>query len=285
MKKKYRIGEIAKIKNIDAQTLRYYDKMDILSPEIVDEQNSYRYYSLEQFIEVDRIKFYKMLGLSLEEVKKFKEMHHLDEALKTLKSQKEQFENKIMKMQAVAKKLESIIETIEETSIRYETIENQIEIKSCNPIYGVIGDCQTVNDWYEFETKLLELTERYPNYSEVGHNHGISFIYNEKYLHCTKTEYLEKVIMPTDEEFIKDLNVQEYSLGKCIIAYHEGPYSNMEDTFSRIREYINKKQLQIRGDIIKTSIISSFIVNNENEYLVEIKVPIISDEVMDMKSI
>ncbi|WFD11868.1 MerR family transcriptional regulator [Tepidibacter hydrothermalis] len=275
MKKKYRIGEMAKIKNIDAQTLRYYDKMGVLSPKLVDNQNRYRYYSEEQFIEVDRIKFYKLLGLSLEEVKKFKEINNVDEALKTLELQKEQFENKITKMQAVAKNLGSIIKTIEETRKKYEKSESLIEIKNCGSIYGVVGECKTVNDWYEFEGKLLELTERYPNYSEVGHNHGISFVYNKKCLYCTKNEYMEKIVMPIDKQFINDLNVQEYSLGKCIVAYHKGEHYNIKNTFSRIKEYINKKQLNIRGDIIKTSIISSFIVNNENEYLMEIKVPII----------
>lgn len=274
MIKKYRIGEIAKIKNIDTQTLRYYDKLGILSPDIVDEKNGYRYYTAEQFIEVDRIKFYKVLGLSLEEIKKFKDIHDVDEALRTLKLQKKQFENKIKKMQAITKNIEHIIDTIEEIS---KTIENKIEIKNCDSIYGIIGDCQTSNDWYEFEAKLLELTNRYPNYSEVGHNHGLSIIYNEKYLYCTKNIYVEKIAIPIDQQFINDSNVQEYSLGRCIVAYHKGSHHKYEDTFLRIIEYIDRNQLQIRGDIIITSIISSFIVNNENEHLREIKIPIIND--------
>lgn len=271
MKKRYRIGELSKIKNIDAQTLRYYDKIGILSPEIVDEKNNYRYYSLEQFIEVDRIKFYKILGLSLEEIKKFKDIQHVDEALETLKFQKEQIDSKIKKMQAISKNIKSIIETIEHTS---GNMENQIEIKNCDSMYVVIGDCQTSNDWYAFETKLQELTKSYPNYSEVGHNHGLSFIYNEKYLHLTENKYMEKIAIPIDQQFINDSNVTEYELGMCIVAYHKGTHQNIKDTFLRIKEYINNKQLQIRGDIIITSIIGSFIINNENEFFKEIKIPI-----------
>jgi DNA-binding transcriptional MerR regulator len=271
MKKGYRIGEISKIKNIDAQTLRYYDKIGILSPKIVDDKNNYRYYSLEQFIDVDRIKFYKILGLSLEEIKKFKDIHNVEEALETLRSQRKQMENKIEKMQAVAKNIENIIETIEGTS---EAGEKQIQIKNCGSLYGIIGDCQTSNDWYEFETKLLELTNNYPNYSEIGHNHGLSCIHNEKYLHCTRNKYMEKIAIPINQRFINDPNVQEYQLGMCIVAYHKGPHHRIKDTFLRIKEYISMKQLQIRGDIIITSIISSFIVNNENEFLNEIKIPI-----------
>lgn len=273
MKKRYRIGEIAKIKNIDAQTLRYYDRIGILSPEIVDEKNDYRYYSLEQFVEVDRIKFYKILGLSLEEIKRFKDIHHVDKAVETLKSQEVQIEIKIKQMQTVAKNIKRIIETIEKTS---RTNENQIEIKNCDSIFGIIGDCQTSYEWYEFETKLLELTKSYPNYSEIGHTFGLSFIYNEEYLNCIKSNYLEKVIIPVDKQFTNDQNVQEYPLEMCIVAYHKGSHHNMKDTFSRVKEYVNMKQLKIRGDIIITSVINRFIVNNENEFLKEIKIPLVN---------
>ncbi|WP_105614655.1 MerR family transcriptional regulator [Vallitalea okinawensis] len=276
MRKRFRIGEIAKIKNIDAQTLRYYDKLGLLSPAIVDEQNRYRYYSEEQFIEVDRIKFYKMLGLSLEEVKKYKSIHQVDEAIKTLQMQKDELDNKIVKMQAVSKNLETIIERIEKTKERYENSGSLIEVQSCDAIYGVIGDCQTIHDWYEFEKKLLELTECYPNYSEVGHNHGLSFIYNEQYLNHVEREHLVKILMPIEQQFMNDPNVEEYSLGQCILTYHQGSYSRIEETFSKVRQYIKQEHLSIRGDIITTSIINSFIINNQDEFLIEIKIPVIN---------
>lgn len=44
MKNFYSIGEVAKILNISTSKLRYYDKNDIISPEIRKE-NGYRYYS------------------------------------------------------------------------------------------------------------------------------------------------------------------------------------------------------------------------------------------------
>lgn len=273
MKKKFKIGELAKIKKIDAQTLRYYDHIGILSPDFINEQNGYRYYSEAQFLEVDHINFLKLVGLSLEEAKQFREITKLNEAIHKLRIHQNQFEEKIAKMQTVAKRFSNILDTIEEKNGYFEKHKNQIEMKECGSIRGVIGDCQTVSDWFDFEAKLQEAIAHFPNYSEVGHNHGLTFIYNEKYLHTANDQYIDKVIIPLQQEFRGDANVEEYPLGNCIVAYHKGGNDKLIHIFANIREYIADHKLTIRGDIVMTAIISSFIVNNESEHLVEIRIP------------
>ena len=67
----FSIGEIAKMFNISTQTLRLYDRMDLIKPAHINENNGYRYYSIEQFIKLDCIKLCKSMGLSLEEIKGF----------------------------------------------------------------------------------------------------------------------------------------------------------------------------------------------------------------------
>lgn len=158
MKKKYRIGEVAKIKDIDAQTLRYYDKLGLLSPEIIDKSNGYRYYSIEQFMDVDCIKFFRMIGFSLKEMKEFKEITDIDESLNILKSKKDIFKEEIRRKQAILKNMEIIIQGIEDKRNLYKINGSNIEIKECEDIYGVIGECKTANDWFEIEV-LLEVTQ------------------------------------------------------------------------------------------------------------------------------
>lgn len=274
MKKMFKIGELAKIKRIDAQTLRYYDHIGILSPDLINEQNGYRYYSEEQFLEVDHIKFLKLIGLSLEEAKQFREITKLNEAMRELRIQQNHFEERIAKMQTVSKRFSNILDTIEEKSCYFEKHKNEIEIKECGSIRGVIGDCQTVSDWFDFEAKLQEVIASFPNYSEIGHNHGLTFIYNEKYLQTANDQYIDKVILPLEKDFRGDANVEEYPLGNCIVTYHKGENDKLIHVFTNIREYIAVHKLTIRGDIVMTAIISSFIVNNESEHLVEIRIPL-----------
>ena len=64
----FSVGEISKLTNVPIQTLRYYDKMGLLKPAYINEQNNYRYYSVNQFIKIDLLKQCKLIGLSRVEI-------------------------------------------------------------------------------------------------------------------------------------------------------------------------------------------------------------------------
>ena len=68
MKECYSIGETARLLGVSTQTLRYYDRENILKPMHINEQTGYRYYSYTQFHTIDRIKYLQGFGLSLGEI-------------------------------------------------------------------------------------------------------------------------------------------------------------------------------------------------------------------------
>lgn len=48
----FTIGDISKVVNISANTLRYYDEIGLLKPCLVQARNQYRYYSDSQIKEL-----------------------------------------------------------------------------------------------------------------------------------------------------------------------------------------------------------------------------------------
>lgn len=65
----YSIGEVSKLCNVSKKTLRYYDKIDVISPDYISEETNYRYYSKDTVLFVPVIKYYKQMGFKLEEMK------------------------------------------------------------------------------------------------------------------------------------------------------------------------------------------------------------------------
>ena len=65
----YYIGKVEKVCKISKKTLRYYDKLGVLSPDAVHDENGYRYYSKENMLSIPVIKYYKQSGFKLEEIK------------------------------------------------------------------------------------------------------------------------------------------------------------------------------------------------------------------------
>ena len=63
------IGEAARRSGVSVRTLRYYDKIGLLSPSEVSEAG-YRFYDVEAVSGLQQILFYKELGFSLEEIRR-----------------------------------------------------------------------------------------------------------------------------------------------------------------------------------------------------------------------
>ena len=56
MKELYSIGEVSEIMGVSVQTLRYYSNINLILPKYVNPSTGYRYYSVDQFHFIDRIK-------------------------------------------------------------------------------------------------------------------------------------------------------------------------------------------------------------------------------------
>ncbi|MDD6795716.1 MAG: helix-turn-helix domain-containing protein, partial [Clostridiaceae bacterium] len=112
----FSIGEIAKMFNISTQTLRLYDRMDLIKPAHINEDNGYRYYSIEQFIKLDCIKLCKSMGLSLEEIKGFiGNESSIKSILDITRKHQVTLENKIKELESMKSNLDSFENRIEES--------------------------------------------------------------------------------------------------------------------------------------------------------------------------
>lgn len=65
-----KIGDFSKVCQLSIRTLRHWDELGLLRPAQVDAHSGYRYYSLEQLDEVNRILAFRLMGLSLEQIHK-----------------------------------------------------------------------------------------------------------------------------------------------------------------------------------------------------------------------
>ena len=65
---KFKIGEFSRLGRVTVRTLRHYEKIGLLKPEIVDMWTGYRYYSPGQLQKLLSIVQLKQLGFSLAEI-------------------------------------------------------------------------------------------------------------------------------------------------------------------------------------------------------------------------
>ena len=76
----YSIGEVSRITGLSKDTLRYYDKINLLKPGYINPGNHYRYYTYEQFWQIDIIVCCRKLNipiLKIQEILQSKNNHEV----------------------------------------------------------------------------------------------------------------------------------------------------------------------------------------------------------------
>ena len=127
------IKEFSKLCGCNPQTLRYYDREELLKPVMVDEWSGYRFYDEEQAITFVKIKNLQKAGFSIEEIsgllnKDDAEFHYAfeikiaeeEKRLQEIKNIQKTYQTEITNMK---NKIEALHKSIKESMETYSPVE------------------------------------------------------------------------------------------------------------------------------------------------------------------
>ena len=181
----YRIGEFSYLCSMSIQTLRYYDKIGVLTPERVDELTGYRYYSIDQLEQAQKIKSLQEASFTLEEIKSILEGKNTEILLSKEKQIRKEELNKIQKINEMKKEL---------NNGKVEVLEN--------PNLYITGDFNKLKSYNNFDEEVEKLNINYHdnNWKKVFVN--LEEGYKEENIKC----FIGKLISKEDEpSYLSDL--------------------------------------------------------------------------------
>lgn len=108
-----KIGELASLVGVSAKALRLYEKMDIIKPVKVDEDNGYRLYSPDQSKLVESLLEWQDMGFSLKEIKIiFSGRYSKEDIDIILEAKKKEWQEKIWIAEAKMEEIDRIGDTL-----------------------------------------------------------------------------------------------------------------------------------------------------------------------------
>lgn len=148
-----KIGEFSKLSHLTIKALRFYEKRGLLIPQKVDEQTGYRFYETSQLKEAARIKSYRQLGLSIEEIQAINKGTNLKEVLiskaKVLESQKEEIESRLLMIHHLLDDNEIQYQVIEKMIPKTIVYYSEVKVKSYSDMMKIIPslkkECKELN--------------------------------------------------------------------------------------------------------------------------------------------
>jgi DNA-binding transcriptional MerR regulator len=262
-KKYFSTGEFAKIVGVTKHTLFYYDKLEIFSPKI-KEENEYRYYSAFQVEPFFVISALKELGMPLKEIKAYLDIRNPKELISLLNSQHKKIDKEINRLVAIKDLISQKIKTTQSLfNINDEKIfiikeENELHfISSALPSlnYGNIPlsfanhmKCCTENNIISpFSVgQMLSLK----NVKEANYN-LYSFFYT-------------KISVPLTE-----YNLYTKEEGNYLTAYHTTGHDSIGKTYLKILEFANKNTLILSDYFFEDVILDELSVSGYENFVIK----------------
>ncbi len=262
MKIKFMAGEMARLHGISKQTLLYYDRIGLLKPREKNETTSYRYYTLEQFEELDVILCLKNLGMKLKEIKGYLDKTSVEDRLDQLKGQEAIIQKRLEQLNRTDQRLKAIIAALD-TNITITPFETGI--KRLNRRYIISEPVLAPFEYYDLEIaikKIIKLSLERPDtemgdfmvFVEIGENGD---------------EIFKKVALETRMESTEFIEAGEYAY-----IYHKGPYETLNRSRSQLYDHARKSGCKVAGATIEKGLLGSFAVASDKEYLIELQVPV-----------
>ncbi|MDE6504964.1 MAG: MerR family transcriptional regulator [Clostridia bacterium] len=106
MKDYFSISQAAKIVDMTSETLRHYDRIDLVKPSKTDEWTGYRYYSQQEIVKLNTIRALRCMDLTLKEIKKILEYDDFNKIIETLKQAEKSADEKIAELNYAKTKIQ-----------------------------------------------------------------------------------------------------------------------------------------------------------------------------------
>ena len=233
LKERYYIGEMSRLCNISKKTLRYYDKIGLITSYRQD-YNNYRYYTYDSLLAVPVLKYYKQMGFKLHEMAALikGDVPNVYRVLResfTAKLQEIQVDQEVLRRKYTSTK--DWYDLISEAEMVIESDVQDISVKYVEPTMLLYLD-QT----FENDIKGAIINIDWTNYVETMRNEItgpviINFSSRSDRLAGKRQpmRILQNTILPCREE-------KQTPFGGCLMAscYHIGPHEHLVDVYKKI---------------------------------------------------
>ncbi|PSL36300.1 effector-binding domain-containing protein [Planomicrobium soli] len=270
MKDRLTIGEMAKLHNTTIKTLRYYDKIGLLEPIQIDENNGYRYYSTDQFELLNTIQYLKEIGFTLKEIKKHFDHRDIESFLESLETQQELTKKKIKELERVNRRFQNRIDDIKSArkieSLGVPSIQDVEERR-------IVRLLKRISSEPELELSLRHL-ENLANMNSSIYIGGVGLTIEMDKVRKREFDEYNSIFIMIEEEDIKSPLVNSFPKGKYASIYFRGDHTHSRLYYKSLLAYIEENGFQIKGDAIERTIIDHYISKSEEDHLTEIQIPL-----------
>lgn len=268
----FQIGEVAKMFHLSVSSLRHYEKTGLVTPEYIDPETGYRYYSTRQFECLNTIRYLRVLDMPLAQIADFLKNRDIDKIQEMLLQQKKEVVRQQQELQIIEKKIDNRLRQLQAAILsEKETIQIR---KIGSRRLAWLRNHFSIHNYQEpdFETSIRKL--------EQGQRDAVVFlgkvgvgISAERLIAGEYGQY-DMVFLVLDSEDQYAGMSEELPEETCVTVCFCGSHKDAPAYYRKLANYIKSHDYQITGFSKEITMIDFGITSDVSQFVTEIQIPV-----------
>lgn len=276
----YSIGQVSNICKIPIKTLRYYDEIELLIPNVRKETSNYRYYSKEQLITAFMIRQLRALGFNLKNIKDIISQNKMECYIDSIRGRLKEIDEEMAQLERIRKENESLLGRLsegkdylnsksknDELFFQIETIPEIRLLSSRSIIKSYRNEEVSLERWIAINEDALA------NGLEINGPIYVTF-YTEMFGQFFEKDCdIEFAIQVAEDSSAND-NIRKFGGFKAATVVYKGNYENIFKTYIALKRWIDENNYEVCGNVTEEFLISPIDTRNDDEHVTKIIVPV-----------
>jgi len=273
MKEYYSIGEMAELNFISIEALRYYDRIGLLKPSLVNEENGYRYYTYRDFLFLDKIQYLKNFGMSLAEIKHQLSISNIENSLDIYEKQLAIVNSEVKGLLNLRKKIKHNLRNLSaQDQLRKKT---EAEIIRYPERYMATID-KDVRSEAEYEVTIRRLSHRLYSNNFIG----MADFMGIKVMEDLRKGLFNRAVKigTIMEKPVPGFKTSPIPGGTFACIYHSGNMEQISRSYQKLFDFIDNSEYSTDSTAIEIHLIDQMVSRFPEEHLTQIQIPLVEEQ-------
>jgi len=266
----FQIGEVAKLFHISVGSLRHYEQAGLLTPQYIDPDSGYRYYSTQQFEVLNTIRYLRVLDMPLDQIAEFLQNRDIDVIEEKMARQKQAVIEKQRELKSIERKIDHRLRQLHDARNAELDVVGVEDAPACRLV--LMRDSLKPSGWLDLENPIRQLAAEQKTAVVFLGKVGVGI--SKENLTAGHFDQYDYIFLLLDEEDAYEGRAEIFPAGKCMAVRFCGSHSEAPAYYKRLAAYAAAHNLAISGFSREITMIDYGITNDRSKFVTEIRIPV-----------
>lgn len=266
----FSIGTIGKMFHLSVSSLRHYEAIGLLTPEYIDPESGYRYYSARQFESLNTIRYLRALEMPLQEILDFMQNRDIERIEEKLMQQKETVIAKQKRLKCIEQKIDHRLRQIADAKESVFDTVKLVQKKACRIVW--VKDSLKIQGFLDIEQPLKKLEQQQAEALIFLGKVGVGI--SQEHLFNRNFEQYDGIFLMLDEEDQFQGETEMLPETLCVSIRYRGSHGEAAEQYRKLMDYIQEHKLTVNGFSREITMIDHGLTNDTEKFVTEISIPV-----------